>query len=185
MPPEPRVERLSETWVGRLLGPLIMTISGHRTRRVGPGGPVAATGVFAPLIRQLPEAPLAAWFAGLADAAFRPGALGRRTKMLILAVVARTLGCRFCEDAARTDLCSGGLTLPGFEGIMGTLGGPDMEPRDSRLLDWARETVHYETGIIQKRTRALAAEVGVEVLLEAVGAAAVSNTAVRLAMLLQ
>jgi alkylhydroperoxidase family enzyme len=184
LPLEHRVERIAQTWLGRLFGPLILSATGHRTRRVGPGGPVAATGVFAPLINQLPEAPFAAWFAALADVTFRPGILKQRTKMLILAVVARTLGCRYCEDAARTDLCGGGLTAQGFESIMHTLAGPDLEPGDSRILDWARETVHYETGIIQKRTKALAADVGGEVVLEAVGAAAVSNTAVRLAMLL-
>jgi hypothetical protein len=58
-------------------------------------------------------------------------------------------------------------------------------PDEARLLDWARETVRYETGPIQKRTRALGASVSAGVLLEAVGTAAISNTAARLAMLLE
>ena len=95
------------------------------------------------------------------------------------------LACRFCEDAARADLERLGLQRGEFAKILDSLSGPGVTPEEARLLDWARETVHYETGIIQKRTRALAAVVGTEVLIEAVAMAALSNTAVRLAMLLE
>ncbi len=185
LPPQRAFERMAETWTGRLIGSIVARGAGGLARRVRPTEPVAATGFFAPLILQLPDAPLAGWFARLVDQAFRSGGLNRRTKLLMLAVIARTMECRFCEEAARCDLEGEGLSRDGFDRIIGTLSSPELGPQDGRLLDWARETVNYETGKIQKLTRSLAGEVGVEVLLEAVGTAAVSNTAVRLAMLLE
>jgi alkylhydroperoxidase family enzyme len=183
--PERSLERSAETRMGRFIGSIVIRAKHMKTRKVGPSAPVVDVGVLAPLIRQLPDAPIAAWFAQLVAQCFDAPALSRRTKLLILAVVARTLGCHFCEEAARVDLQNSGLDPESFKRILETLSGPELTATEGRLLDWARETVRYETGMIQKRTRALAAEVGDAVLLEAVGAAAVSNTAVRLAMLVE
>lgn len=185
LPPDRKFERSVENPFKRLIGPLIMRVSAMRTRRVGPSSPIEAEGVLAPLVRALPDAPVAAWFAGLVSHCLAAPHLPRRTKLLILAVVARTLSCKFCEDGARADLEKLGLERGEFTRILDTLSGPGVTPEEARLLDWARETVHYETGTIQKRTRALAAAVGTEVLIEAVAMAALSNTAVRLAMLLE
>ncbi len=183
LPPDRKFERSVENPISRFVGSIMMR--SMRTRRVGPSSPIEAEGVLAPLVRALPDAPVAAWFAGLASQCFAAPHLPRRTKLLILAVVARTLSCRFCEDAARADLERLGLEPDEFVKILDSLSGPGVTPEEARLLDWARETVHYETGTIQKRTRALAAAVGTEVLIEAVATAALSNTAVRLAMLLE
>ena len=185
LPPDRGVERFAESWIGRLIGKLLIEMSGKKTRRSAPRDPVEARGSLAPLFRQLPESPVTAWFAGLVEQVFAPRALERRTKVLILAVVARTMGCRFCEEAARTELEELGLPSEAFQRILATLSGPEISPLEKRLLDWARETVHYQTGAIQKRTRSLASEVDVGALLEGVSAAAVSNTAVRMAMLVE
>jgi hypothetical protein len=45
--------------------------------------------------------------------------------------------------------------------------------------------VRFQPSEIQKRTRALAEAVGAQAMLEAVGVAALANSAVRLAMLLE
>ena len=102
----------------------------------------------------------------------------------MLAVIARTLGCPFCEGAARADLEALGLDSVGSGKALDSLSGPDVTPDETLLLDWARDTARYQTGAIQKRMRQLAATVSTDVLLEAVGTAAISDTAVRLAMLL-
>jgi hypothetical protein len=152
---------------------------------VGPTEPVRAQGFLAPLVRQLPDTPLAAWFARLLERCFVSSAVELRTKLLMLAVIARVLDSRFCEQAARADLERSGFPADSCQRALETLAGPELSERDRLLLDWARETVHYETATIQKRTRRLAENVEAAVLLEAVGTAAVSNTAVRLAMLLE
>ena len=126
-----------------------------------------------------------AWFVDVIDKTFSSGALSRRTKLLILAVVSRTMDCGYCEMAACDDLRTGGMSEKSVESILETLGGPDISDQERLILDWARETVRYRTSAIQKRTRSLASEVSTEVLLESIGAAAVSNMAVRMAMLLE
>ncbi len=185
LPPDRKIEQAVENPLKRLFMSAAYRFSSMRTRRVGPSSPADADGALAPLVRALPEAPAAAWFAELVGACFSAPAIPRRTKLLILAVIARTLGCTFCEKAACADVVGLGLDREGFGRILDSLSGPGVSAEEARLLDWARETVRYETGPIQKRTRALAASVGTDVLLEAVATAAVSNTAVRLAMLIE
>jgi len=184
LPPDRKFERAVENPIKRLLLSTAFRFSPMRTRRVGPSTPADADGAFAPIVRALPEAPSAAWFAGLLRTCFTAPAIPRRTKLLMLAVIARTLGCPFCEQAACADAIGPGLDQDRFTRILDSLSGPGVSPQDTLLLDWARETVRYEPGTIQKRTRSLAASVSTEVVLEAVATAAVSNTAVRLAMLL-
>jgi hypothetical protein len=48
-----------------------------------------------------------------------------------------------------------------------------------------RDTVHYQTAAIQDRTRMLVATLGNTAALEAIGIAALANSTVRLAMLLE
>ncbi len=184
LPPDRKMEKAVENPLKRLALSVGMTLSHMRTRRVGPAAPVEAEGTLSALVRALPESPAAAWFASAVRTCFSAPAIPRRTKLLMLAVIARTLGCRFCEGEARTELEGLGLDLTASANTLTSLSGPGVSPDDARLLDWARETVNYENGAIQKRMRALAASVSTDVLLEAVATAAVSNTAVRLAMLL-
>jgi alkylhydroperoxidase family enzyme len=186
LPPDRKFEQAVENPLKRLVLSVMMRFSSMRMRKVGPSSPVEAEGAFAALVKALPEAPVAAWFAGLVGTCFSAPAIPRRTKLLMLAVIARTLGCEFCEKVACADVIGLGLGLDRneFTRIVDSLSGPGLSPQDALLLDWARETVRYEPGPIQKRTRALAASLGADVALEAVGTAAAANTAVRLAMLL-
>jgi alkylhydroperoxidase family enzyme len=185
LPPDRRKEKFVERPVRRWLLSLGFRFSPERTRRVGPSSPVKADGLLPRLIGELPDAPVTAWFAGQMEVTFSAPAIPRRTKLLMLAVIARTLGCPFCEGAARSDLEALGLDSSASDKVLDSLSGPGVSPDDALLLDWARDTVRYQTGAIQKRMRQLAATVSTDVLLEAVGTAAISNTAVRLAMLIQ
>lgn len=185
LPPDRKMEKAVDNPLKRLLLSVGMTLKKMRTRRVGPSAPVEAHGTLAALVRALPESPAAAWFAQAVRDCFSAPAISRRTKLLMLAVVARTLGCPFCEGEARSELEGLGLDRSSSADILTSLSGAGVSPEEARLLDWARETVNYENGAIQKRMRALAAAVSADVLLEAVATAAVANTAVRLAMLLE
>jgi alkylhydroperoxidase family enzyme len=185
LPPDLKTEKAIENPIKRLIGSVRFRLSPMRTRRVGPTPPVNADGLLGKLVRALPDAPVASWFAAQLEVTFSAPAIPRRTKLLMLAVIARTLGCPFCEGAAREDLAALGLDTMESGKALDSLSGPGVTADDALLLDWARDTVRYETGPMQKRMRQLAAEVSTDVLLEAVGTAAISNTAVRLAMLVQ
>jgi hypothetical protein len=71
------------------------------------------------------------------------------------------------------------------DACLAALASPKLDARESAILSWVRETVRYQPGQIQKRTRALADAIGMEATLEAVGVASLANATVRLAMLLE
>jgi len=185
LPPDRSFEKMVENPVGRLIGAIMVRLSPRRMHRVGPSIPVTSTGLMAAVVKALPDAPVAAWFSQQMEVTFSAPAIPRRTKLLMLAVIARTLGCPFCEGAARADLEALGLDSAESGRALDSLSGTTLTPEDTMLLDWARDTVRYQTGAMQKRMRQLASAVSTDVLLEAVATAAISNTAVRLAMLLQ
>jgi alkylhydroperoxidase family enzyme len=185
LPPDLRTEKSIENPITRLIGSVVFRFSPMRSRRVGPTPPVSSNGLLGTLLRALPDAPVASWFAAQLEVTFAAPAIPRRTKLLMLAVIARTLGCPFCEGSARADLEALGLGTLESARALESLSGPGVTASDAILLDWARDTVRYETGPMQKRMRQLATEVSTDVLLEAVATAAISNTAVRLAMLIQ
>jgi len=129
--------------------------------------------------------PAAAVMKGALDEAFASGVLSRSVKALMFAVIARTLECRHSEDEARKLLTAEGWDAQEVERALTTLQSPKLQQGEAALLAWARDTVHYQTGPIQQATRALRAQIGELALLEAVGVAALANSTVRVAMLLE
>jgi hypothetical protein len=119
------------------------------------------------------------------DGAFASDVLGRTTKALMFAVIARTLGCPHCEGEARRLLGGQGLGSVEVDSALATLRSDRLSTDEAGLLSWARDTVYYETPTIQQKTRVLAGALGDAALLEAIGVAALANATVRLAMLLE
>jgi alkylhydroperoxidase family enzyme len=119
------------------------------------------------------------------DGAFASGVLSRATKALMFAIVARTLECSPCEDGARTLLQAEGYAGEEIDEALAKLGSPRLSAAEAKLLPWVRSTVHYQTGPIQQQTRALAAALGPDATLEAIGVAALANATARLAMLVE
>jgi alkylhydroperoxidase family enzyme len=117
--------------------------------------------------------------------AFASDVLTVPTKALMFAVVARTLGCPYCEREAFKMLAQEGLGEREIETALSTLQWKGLAPQQSDLLTWTRHTVYYETGKIQPLTRQLGAAIGDAALLEAIGVAALANSTVRLAMLVE
>lgn len=144
-----------------------------------------SNGAFGPVVATLAGLPAAAVLKTALDGAFASTVLPRHTKALMFAVVARTLGCRHSETEARKMLASENFDDPEIETALATLDSKRLALHESRLLSWVRDTVHYQTATIQGQTRALAADIGDEAVLEAIGVAALANATVRLAMLLE
>ena len=111
--------------------------------------------------------------------------LSRTAKALIFAVVARGLACRRTEAEARALLRAEGVDDPEIDAALATLQSRRLAPQESGLLAWARETVNYQTPVIQKQTRQLAAQLGDTAVLEAIGVAGLANYIARMAMLLE
>ena len=99
------------------------------------------------------------------------------------AVIARTLGSPLCVAEAAKLLAAEGMDAREMETALATLQSARLRPEEAGLLAWARDTVYYETGKIQTRTREIGAALGEAALLDAIGVASLANATVRLAML--
>jgi alkylhydroperoxidase family enzyme len=117
--------------------------------------------------------------------AFESEILSKELKILMFAVVARSLECQFCLTESKNMAGQLGIEAKEFERALGSLSSPRLNEVESRIFAWTRETVHFETGDIQRRIRVLSAHVEPVILLEAIGVAALANTVVRLAVLLE
>jgi len=190
-PPEVKFERMANGPLGRLIG-LAMPLL-HKLRRNAPESrrdtsatdAQLATGTFGPVLTPLAGLPAGTVMKTALDGAFASEVLGRKTKGLMFAVIARTLACPHCEREARRMLGDEGLTSAEVEAALATLQTKRLPSDQSDLLSWARDTVSYDTPSIQRKTRALAASLGDAKLLEAIGVASLANATVRLAMLLE
>ena len=117
--------------------------------------------------------------------AFAPSRLSPELKVLIFAIVARSLECPFCFEESRAMANNLGISNDEFESALQSLRSPRLGRDETILLDWSRQTVHYETGAIQKRNREIAQIMDPKLFLEAIGIASLANTVVRLAILLE
>ncbi len=136
------------------------------------------------MIAALDGAPAARVLRGVIDQAMASPVLPRRTKLLMLAVIGRALGCTHAEAEARAGLASEGLDAASLAPVLANLGGPMLDARDALLVPFARETVRYQNAIIQRRTRELAERLTPPEVIEAVGIAALANGVCRLSILL-
>ena len=190
-PPERFFERLANGPVGFLIGLTEPLWRARQRRRFlaqlpePPGIDALRSGAFGSVVAALAGLPAAAVLKTALDDAFASNVLSRPAKALMFGVIARTLDCRHTEAEARRLLNSEGWVDQEIDSALATLQCPRLAPQEAGLLAWARDTVHYQTGPIQKATRSLCTQIGEAALLEAVGVAALANTTVRVAMLLE
>jgi alkylhydroperoxidase family enzyme len=183
LPPNVAVERIPDGPFGRIRSLFLGRKFG--SRRVPPPAGYRNEGPCARIIEAAGRNPIAAWLRELTDGWLASDLLPRRSRLLILAVIARQLGSRLCEEEAADGLAREGFSPRETQGLLSTLSAPSMTALEATLLHWTRETVWYEPRAIQNSTRRLLAEVGEQRALEALGSAAVSNTLARLALVRQ
>ena len=183
VPPDEKLEALPASFMGRLMRPLI----GRAFARVAPhpGVSTPRAGLFSRTVEALGNVPCALTLRRTIDGAFAAPGLSRRARALIFAVVARTIGCRVCEDDARVLLAEGGLDASEADAILTNLASPRLDAAEAALVPWARDTVRYQAAPMQRRTRALMELLGPQAALEAVGTASLANAVLRIAMLLE
>jgi alkylhydroperoxidase family enzyme len=183
LPPNLAVERIPTSLFGRLILPLIR--KRLLPRKMAPPQDFRNEGPCAPIIAAAGRTPLAVWLRRVTDGCMSSPVIPRRSKGLMLAVIARQLGSRLCEEETRESLTADGMPAEDVQAILSTLSSPAMNGVEERLLRWTRETVWYEPRVIQNSTRRLLGEVGPEIAVEAIGTAALSNTLARLSLVRQ
>jgi alkylhydroperoxidase family enzyme len=119
------------------------------------------------------------------EGAFNSPVLPVRTKAWVFAVVARALDCEMCERLSAAVLGKEGISPDARERVLGALSGPELDETEKILLPWVRETAHYQTEVMQRKTYELGQRVGDDIVLESIGLAALANACSRLSMLAQ
>jgi alkylhydroperoxidase family enzyme len=182
LPPD-GLERVVRHPLRRLLRPFIARY--FRGRRQPPMRPPAPNPPpFAAVVARLGGSPTAHRVRAMLDEALASPVLPRRTKLLMFAVIGRAAGCRWTEHEATDALAAEGFPAPACADVLANLASPALDAREQRLVPFARETVRYRNLALQARTRALAGEVALPELIEAVGTAALANSVARLTVLL-
>ena len=184
LPPEP-IESRGYQIAGRLLRPLITRMLKPKLKTPEPP-PVPNEGLGAPVVAALGTSPAAGVLRRTIDAALASPVLPRRTKLLMLAVIARALECARCEQEAASALGATGMAARDVAQALDHLSSPALDAREALLVPFARETVRCNPAEIQPRLRALAGGLGlgVEEVLEVVGVTAAGNALCRASVVL-
>jgi alkylhydroperoxidase family enzyme len=182
LPPEP-LESFVASPVFRFVRPLLAWRMHPRLRPPEPA-PRPNDGPCAAVVAALDGSPAAGVLRRAIDGAWASAVLPRRTKTLMLAVIARALGCAHGEEEARRFLAAEGVVSAELDDILANLGSPRLDAREARLVPFARETVRYQPAAIQRRMRELARGLTTEELLEAVGIAALANAVCRMSVVI-
>jgi alkylhydroperoxidase family enzyme len=183
-PPMYDFERLSDSLLAKLFRPII-------ARKVRAGGYTGNgdfkvnEGPFTHVMQSLAEIPAAVVFQDGLEGAFASDVLSLELRILMFSVVARSLGCSFCSDATSKKALEFGFSEEEFINALSTLTSPRLNDQEQLLLAWTRDTVHYQTGPMQKKMKELSEVIDNDKLLEAIGVAALANSIVRLAVLLE
>jgi uncharacterized peroxidase-related enzyme len=139
----------------------------------------------ASVVAALEGSPSARALREVIDDAWASPVLPARSKLLLLAVVARAVGCARSEAEARAALAAGGLAGAEVDDILTNLTSPRLDRREALLVPFARETIRFSRPlVVQERMQELARQLSTEETLEAVGIMALANAVTRLSVLL-
>jgi len=182
LPPEP-LEAVTSASYFRLVRPFLARGFSPRPPRPLPP-PQPNDGPCARVVAALGDSPSAHLLRATIDSAFASPILPTRTKALVMAVVARALDCPYGEREARGVLGREGLAEADVDEVLETLSSPRLDAREARLVPFARETVRYQTGVIQTRMREVSRELSPPEMTELVGVISLANAVCRLSVLL-
>ncbi len=183
IPPMAKLERLPTSMMGRLMRPLIA----RKIRSfdwVGEEVDVSGDTAFPAAVNALSGLPAAKALNDAMSGAMASTVLSEDLKILMFAVVARSLECPICEQETGRMAEAIGFTPSEFDRALRELASPRLSREESILLAWTRETIRFQTGTMQRRISEMVDELGEEVMLEAIGVASLANAVVRLAILL-
>jgi AhpD family alkylhydroperoxidase len=140
---------------------------------------------FEELIARLDGTPSAHALREAVDQAMASPVLPRRTKLLMFAVIARTLDSTYVAAQVARALEAEGMSRETLASILDRLGGPGLSAIEMLLVPFSRETVWYRTLDLQQRTRELCRDLSMDEIVEAAGVVSLANCVARLALLIE
>jgi alkylhydroperoxidase family enzyme len=174
--PPHTLERMPDQIVVRLLRPLIKRIiESHRVQ--GRAAPLVhpPSYPYASLVRAYEGSPIAPVLARTIEEMWNSSVLTRRCKLLMLAVIARGLGCEVCAIEIGDALQKEGLDQSALNQVLAHLDAPELDDAERALMSFARETIWYEPTLLQRRARTLRNQLTGPQLIESIGVASLAN----------
>jgi len=160
----------------RLFRPLLKRIvQKHRFR--GRATPLEAPPAYpyGGLIKAYAGSPIAPVLGRAIEEMWASPHLTRRCKLLMLAVIARGLGCEVCAVEIGEALRRDGLDPSALHQVLTHLDAPELDEVERQLVRFARETIWFEPAALQRRARALRDHLSQPQLIEAIGVASLAN----------
>ena len=186
LPPE-AMETLPDRWVMRALRPLLAgrIDRTYRTR----GRPVALPpemhrGPCDQAVNALDGLPVAPPLRRAIDAMWASDGLPRRSRALVCGTIARALGCATAEAEAVGLLAAEGVDDGTVHSVLGHLDAPGLTDTERVLVRFARETVWYEPGPLQRRACDIRDRLSERELVETIATVSMANMLCRLHMAL-
>jgi AhpD family alkylhydroperoxidase len=183
------LERMTTQWYFDLVQPVVQRLLSGWQRLRAPSEP--------PLRAEAVDGPLAPWLSHLRGTCVghvlhemtvrwltQDSALPLRTKLLVLAVVARGLGDERLEERAEmllAERCA--VSTEAFEAAVSHRRGDAVRSLDEALLPLARASIRYEAGQVQRTVRDCAADLSRAETIDAVATFGLTNALARLHVL--
>lgn len=166
----------------RLFQPLVTVVMRRMLKRGTVDAEAPPQSVLAPaLIGAYQGSPIARVLSeSLADMWAAEG-LTRRSKVLMIAVIAYGLDCAICRREVAALATAEGMDATTLDTIVSHLDDPTLDDREREVMAFARATLWYEPQQLQKHSRALIGTIGERHFLEALGVATFANAYIRLA----
>ncbi|HZB93163.1 MAG TPA: carboxymuconolactone decarboxylase family protein [Stellaceae bacterium] len=179
--PSRPLERMPDQLPMRLLRPLIKRLlQKHRFRGGAMPRARAPRYPYRRLVEAYAGSPIAPVLSLTLEAMWASSALTRRSKLLMLAVVARGLGCPVCAREIGEALAGEDLREAALAQVLSHLEAPELDAQERLLVRFARETIWYEPAALQRRARTLHGHLSGVQLTEAIGVASLANGFCRL-----
>jgi len=177
------VEEEADTWRFRLMAPLARMFLRRRRRARRMAKAPESNGPYSYLVRALDGLPAAGALHDVLQDAFASPVLAKRTKAMVFAVVARGLGCPIGEREALRLLAEEGFGEADAQEMLSRLVSPKLDPIESAIVPFARETIWYRPAQIQRRGRELRARLRNDQFVELAGIAALANAVCRMTLI--
>ena len=181
------LEEMPDKLVTRLLLPLFTyLVERHRFRGRASAPVRPPVHPYARLVEAFAGSPIAPVLAQALEEMWASPLLARRCKLLMLAIVARGLGCELCAGEIAAALAGEGIDAATLARILDHLDAPELDAVERLLVRFTRETIWFEPAVLQRRARALRDHLSDEQFVEAIGVASLANGLCRMgAMVLE
>ncbi|MGE0434278.1 MAG: carboxymuconolactone decarboxylase family protein [Planctomycetota bacterium] len=181
-------EKFAIGWRSWIMGPLLRLLIFNRRKRAAPvffaSEADADDGNFRMVLDSVDGLPGGKVLFDSLKRCMESDVLPRRTKALVLAVIARTLQCEACVNEAAKMLEREGFAREETDQVLDRLASPKLTPVEATMVPLARNTVRAQPSDIQPRMVQLRELVAPAQFIEFIGVAALGNALSRMTCLL-